>query len=115
VRLLAKPGWSAAQGSNCVVVLSTELTEELVREGLARDLIRAIQDLRKTRQCRFTDRIRIALVTTEPQLLLTINENRDMICAETLAGELRFATQIEAMFQATEIGEYEIQLGLDVI
>ena len=36
VRLQAKPGWSAAQGTLCVVVLNTELTEELIAEGLAR-------------------------------------------------------------------------------
>jgi len=38
VRLQAKKGWAAAQGSQCVVVLSTELTPQLVREGLARDV-----------------------------------------------------------------------------
>ena len=44
VRLQAKEGWAAAQGHWCVVVLSTELTEELVREGLARDFVRALQE-----------------------------------------------------------------------
>ena len=37
VRLQAKPGWAAAQGKACVVVLSTELSPELITEGLARD------------------------------------------------------------------------------
>src|SRR5207244_13000583 len=40
VRLQPKPGWAAAQGSNVVVVLSTELTPELLAEGLARDFVR---------------------------------------------------------------------------
>ena len=46
VRLSAKEGWAAAQGQQCVVVLSTELNEELIAEGKARDLIRYIQDIR---------------------------------------------------------------------
>ena len=44
VRLQAKPGWAAAQGSNVVVVLATELTPELIAEGLARDFVRLVQD-----------------------------------------------------------------------
>ena len=43
VRLQAKPGWAAAQGKSAVVVLSTELTDELVSEGLSRELVHAIQ------------------------------------------------------------------------
>ena len=43
IRLQAKEGWAAAQGKACVVVLATELTEDLVREGLAREVARAVQ------------------------------------------------------------------------
>jgi isoleucyl-tRNA synthetase len=116
VRLVAKPGWSAAQGSNCVVVLSTELTEELVREGLARDLIRAIQDLRKTRQCRFTDRIRVSVTTADLEVCLTIKEHRELLCSETLASEIIPELANVIFFDnPTQIGEFTIQLGLDVI
>src|SRR5207249_11708673 len=48
VRLQAKPGWAAAQGSNVVVVLATELTPELLAEGLARDFVRIVQEDRKS-------------------------------------------------------------------
>ncbi len=61
VRLQAKSGWSAAQGKHCVVILSTDITEELIREGIANDVTRAIQDIRKKEQCRFTDRIKISI------------------------------------------------------
>ena len=47
VRLQARPGWTAANAHGVVAILSTELSEELVAEGLARDLVRAIQDVRK--------------------------------------------------------------------
>ena len=68
VRLAAKDGWAAAQGKGCVVVLSTELTPELVAEGLARDVVRLIQDRRKEIGCEYTDRIEIGLVTTSAEL-----------------------------------------------
>jgi len=59
VRLQAKEGWAAAQGHAVVVVLSTELTDELILEGLARELVRTIQDRRKEMGCQFTDRITV--------------------------------------------------------
>ena len=54
VSIVAREGWAAAQGKGCVVVLATELTEALLREGLANDLIRAIQDRRKQLQLEYT-------------------------------------------------------------
>ena len=47
VRLQARQGWAAAQGPSCVVVLNTEVTDELRREGIAKDLIRTIQNQRQ--------------------------------------------------------------------
>ena len=47
VRLQAKPGWAAAQGPAGVVVLSTELTPELLAEGTARELTHAIAGVRR--------------------------------------------------------------------
>jgi isoleucyl-tRNA synthetase len=66
VRLQAKPGWAAAQGKGCVVVLATELTPELIAEGLARDVVRLVQDERKDIACQYTDRVRVAIVTESP-------------------------------------------------
>ena len=62
----AKAGWAASQGKSCVVALNTELTVELIREGIANDAIRLIQDMRKKRQCNFTDRIEVVLQSIEP-------------------------------------------------
>jgi len=88
VRLQAKPGWAAAHSPHCVVVLSTDLTPQLVREGLARDLVRLIQERRKELDCQYTDRIQVGLVTESDELRRAIEENTNTICGETLAVEL---------------------------
>ncbi len=88
VRLRAKPGWAAAQGDACVVVLSTDLTDVLVREGMARDLVRFIQDRRKKLQLEFTDRIEVGIVCASPEVQLAIRENKEYIAAEVLATKL---------------------------
>ena len=88
VRLEAQPGWTAAQGRNCVVVLSTELTPDLLAEGLARELVHAIQNRRKELQCQYTDRIHVGVVTPSAELRSAIQAHRQYIMQETLALEL---------------------------
>jgi isoleucyl-tRNA synthetase len=86
VRLQAKEGWAAAQGHSVVVVLAIELTDELIREGLARELVRTIQDRRKEMGCEFTDRIVIGIETESAELKAAVDQFRDYICGETLIG-----------------------------
>jgi isoleucyl-tRNA synthetase len=91
VRLQAKEGWAAAQGRDCVVVLSTELTPPLVREGYARDIHRLIQERRKQLELEYTDRIAVGIVTDSEELLIAVTENADYIKRETLALHLLLA------------------------
>jgi len=88
VRLKAKEGWAAAQGRSCVVVVATELTPELVSEGLARDVVHAIQNCRKEMDCRYTDRIRVAAITASPELHGAICSHQEYIEQETLSADL---------------------------
>ena len=62
VRLQAREGWAAAQGPSCVVVLNTQLTDELIQEGIANDVNRCVQECRKEINCAHTDRIHVAVV-----------------------------------------------------
>ena len=85
IGIRAKQGWAAAQGKRSVVVLATELTPELKREGLANDVVRIIQERRKELDLNYTDRIEVALVTDSPEFRQAVLENLDKIRAETLA------------------------------
>ncbi|MHB8901826.1 MAG: isoleucine--tRNA ligase, partial [Thermoguttaceae bacterium] len=92
VRLQAREGWAAAQGPACVVVLATELTDDLITEGYAREIVHAIQNRRKDINCQYTDRIAVGLVTDAPQLLDAVRLFGDYIAAETLIAAGRLGT-----------------------
>ena len=88
VRLQAKLGWAAAQGSSAVVVLATEVTPELELEGLARELTHLIQNQRKDLGCEYTDRIAVGVVTEAADVRAAVEQFGDYIGRETLATEI---------------------------
>jgi len=112
VRLQAKPGWAAAQGKMCVVVLSTELTPELIAEGLAKDLVRVIQDRRKEMGLEFTDRIVAGLVTDSGELIEAVKQFRRYIQGETLALEIGFTSPPGAKAVEVKVGDYRAMLSV---
>ena len=114
IRLQAKEGWAAAQGTGCVVVLSTELTDQLICEGLARDIVRLIQDQRKRENCDYTDRIRVRISCDAPELARAVDENRDYIESETLATELHVVSAPLEGGEPFEVGSYQGRLLIDV-
>ena len=115
VRLQAKAGWAAAQGRWCVVVLSTELTDDLIREGWARELARIINDRRKEMGCQFTDRIAVGVVTESADLQAAVGQFRDYIMQETLATELGFDEIPGAEPTDIEVGEHCAKLYVKVV
>ena len=90
IRLQAKEGFAASQGKNSVVVLTTELTPELIAEGNAREIVRAIQSRRKDLNCAYADHIRVCFETEDTAMLDAAKAFSEYICGETLADELTF-------------------------
>jgi isoleucyl-tRNA synthetase len=115
VRLQAKPGWAAAQGKGCVVVLATELTPELIAEGLARDIVRLIQDQRKDTGCEYTDRIQVGLVTQSQPLADAIENHYDYIAKETLATEIVDRPLAKVTPISTKLGGEELELYIKTV
>ncbi|MFO0916369.1 MAG: isoleucine--tRNA ligase [Pirellulales bacterium] len=112
IRLQAKPGWAAAPGEHAVVVLSTELTPELIHEGLARDLVRLIQDRRKEMGLHYTDRIRVQVATDAEPLQAAIAGFRDYIAEETLAVELSVAADVGNDGLTREVGSHALTMSI---
>ena len=69
-------------------MLATEVTPELIAEGLARDVVRLIQDRRKEIGCEYTDRIEVGLVSSSAEVAGAIAQFRDYIAQETLANKV---------------------------
>jgi isoleucyl-tRNA synthetase len=114
VRIKPKPGWASANDRGVVVVLSTELTPELISEGLARDVVRLIQDRRKAIGCEYTDRIQVGLVTASPELASAVETFSDYIAAETLANVIESVPLSGAEKSDARILDHELSLNVRV-
>lgn len=115
VRLQAKPGWTAAQGRQSVVVLSTELTPELIAEGIARDLVRLIQDFRKSLDLQRDARIELFLDFNDRLLDQALAQNQNYVVAETLTVSLlRQQPPRDVPAQQHEVAGQSITIGIRV-
>ena len=86
------PGWVVANDGNLTVALDIQLTPELVDEGIARELVNRIQNIRKE-QFDVTDRIVVELQSGEWDS--AINAHRDYICSETLCTSLTLVPEVK--------------------
>jgi isoleucyl-tRNA synthetase len=87
IQLSAPEGWAGVADRGTQVSVDARLTEELKREGMARDVIRQVQDLRKKSGLEMEDRIRLHLGTESKVLQQAIQAHQAYIAAETLAVE----------------------------
>ncbi|MGX8713598.1 MAG: DUF5915 domain-containing protein, partial [bacterium] len=86
------PGWVVANDGSLTVALDIQLTPELINEGIARELVNRIQNIRKE-QFDVTDRIVVELQSGEWDS--AINAHRDYICAETLCTSLTLVPEVK--------------------
>ena len=99
IAYLGKPGFNVETEAGILVALDTKITPELEQEGVARDLIRQIQELRKAADYNVNDRIKVALINANAEMLKNFG---DYIKSETLA------TTIEKdLGDPDQFGEYD--------
>ncbi len=82
--MTAPEGLAGAEDKSAQVVLDTRITPELAQEGMAREVIRHVNELRKLSELNIEDRIALTLLTTSPGLSAALWNFKDYIAEETL-------------------------------
>ncbi len=104
--------WRCADESGIQVAISTALTDELLREGMARDFVRHVQQARKDAELDITDRICIDYQTDGPLAAMAISEWDEYIRAETLADVLQPGDHAESMARPVTIGSESVTVSI---
>lgn len=107
------PGWVVANEDDLTVALDTTITEDLRMEGVSRELVNRIQNIRKESNFDVTDNI---IVEIEQHNLLcpAVERFMDYICSETLTKELKFVEKVQAPTQMIDVIE-GVELGIKIV
>jgi isoleucyl-tRNA synthetase len=103
-------GWLVANAEGVTVALDVTITPELRNEGISRELVNRIQNLRKDSGFEVTDRIEVALQENE-KLKTAVNQNLAYIKEETLTDVLQFYPKVE---EGTEIAFDDIETRISI-
>ena len=112
IRTTAKEGWAAAEGPRAVVVVASQLTPELVAEGLVREVVHAVQSQRKTLDLEFTDRIELVFETSSPELKAAIGRHLDYVASETLASSATFGELAGGATESLDIDGHPLSIAI---
>ena len=105
------PGWLVANEGKLTVALEVTVTEELRREGIARELVNRIQNIRKSSGFEITDKIRIT-ISKNPQTDDAVTEYNNYICNQVLGTSLTLADEVK---DATELNFDDFSLFVNVV
>ena len=111
IRVESKEGFDATYKDNNFIVLNTTLTSELVNEGLARETISKIQQIRKNNGFEITDRVKVFYEGSK-EYTNAISEFITNIMDETLAVEFKEASDLTDSY---DINEYKVKIRVDKI
>lgn len=106
------PGWLVASEGGLTVALDVNVTDELRREGIARDFVNRIQNLRKDRDFAVTDKIAITLERNDELLAEAVETNQEYIRQEVQAVTLDLVSDLNG--SATEIPMDEFLLRVQI-
>ena len=88
------PGWLVANEGKLTVALEVTITEELRREGIARELVNRIQNIRKSSGFEITDKIKIT-ISKNTQTDDAVNEYNTYICNQVLGTSLELVDEVK--------------------
>ena len=104
------PGWLVANEGTLTVALEVTVTDELRREGIARELVNRIQNIRKSNGFEITDKINITL-SKNSKTDDAVNEYNNYICNQVLANSLELADEVA---EGTELNFDDFSLFVKV-
>ena len=104
------PGWLVANNGILTIALDIELTDELIEEGIARELINRIQNLRKSSGLEITDRITIEL-EDRPEIHNAVLHCGDYIASQVLATKLELTADSQ-LSTAIEMDGYNVGINI---
>ena len=107
------PGWLVASDNGLTVALDITITDELRKEGIARDVVNRVQNIRKDMGLDVQDKIRILVEDRNELVKNALEANKDYICTETQALELKFMDSITDG-RTIDMDDLEIVLKIEV-
>jgi isoleucyl-tRNA synthetase len=107
------PGWTVASEGKTTVALDLTITEELKAEGIAREFINRVQNLRKDKDFDLTNRISITLEENNPYRQELTN-NEAYICTEVLSDKIEFVNSLP-ISEEIEIDEVKFKVNVTKI
>ncbi|SHN35202.1 isoleucine--tRNA ligase [Mucilaginibacter sp. OK098] len=107
------PGWQVANLGKLTVALDVTITDELKQEGISRELINRIQNLRKGKEFEVTDKINVKL-SNHHFISKAVNNNLSYICAEILADSILLDNEFNEG-ELVEIDGNEILIAISKI
>ena len=107
------PGWLVASEGGLTVALDVTLTDELRWEGIARDFVNRVQNLRKDSDFSVTDKIYIKLERNNDLLATAIETNEDYIRQEVQAVSLDLVSDLNGSATEIEMDEFQLRIKVD--
>ncbi len=109
IRISSKEGFNATMLNNNFIILNTTLTDDLIHEGIARELISKVQNMRKAKDFEITDRINL-YYSPNSEFEDSIKDFVEMIKKETLALEF---TSKEGLTESYNLNGIEVCLDVE--
>jgi len=107
------PGWTVATERGITVALDITITDDLHKEGIARDLVNRIQNLRKDKGLDVQDKIKISLHSADKMVIDSVKVHKAYICTETQSVQLDIVDDDEDG-TALDIDGYKVVLHMEV-
>jgi len=104
--------WVCSDDAGIQVAISTVLTPELIREGMSRDFVRQVQQLRKDANLNITDRIKVEYHSQENTVQAMVAEWGDYIRGETMADSIAFSMSPGVETKSVNVGESVVNIWI---